>query len=142
MAAPLSPARSRPERDRGSATVLLLGWLLVIATVGAVLLAVGSVSLARRQAATGADLAALAGAMDRTGDPATACADAETFAQRNGTLIIACHAGDGAVEVTVAARLAPALRTFGRLAAVARAGPWIGMSQGPPPAPIASGPSP
>jgi secretion/DNA translocation related TadE-like protein len=111
--------------------VLLLGWLLVVATVSAILLAVGAVTLARRQAATGADLAALAGAMDRTGDPAAVCAQARTFAARNGTDLLACRVGGGSVEVVAAARLPPALGGFGPLAATARAGPWIGTDQRP-----------
>ncbi|MBL7493875.1 flp pilus-assembly TadE/G-like family protein [Frankia sp. AgB1.9] len=119
------------NRDRGSATVLLLGWLLVVATVGAILLAVGAVTLARRQAATGADLAALAGAMDRTGDPAVVCAQARRFAARNGTDLLACRVGGGAVEVVAAARLPPVLGGFGPLTATARAGPWIGTQQRP-----------
>jgi len=124
------PARHR-HRDRGSATVLLLGWLLLVATVGGVLLAIGAVTLARRQAATAGDLAALAGAMDRTGDPIAACAQARTFAARNGAEILACRAGGGWVEVVAAVRLPPALRGLGPLTATARAGPWIGMGSPP-----------
>jgi secretion/DNA translocation related TadE-like protein len=111
--------------------VLLLGWLLVVATIGGILLTIGAVTVARRQAATGADLAALAAAMDRTGDPAVACQVARRFAQRNGTEAVTCHAGDGAVQVAVMVTLPPALRRFGRLSASARAGPWIGGSTQP-----------
>ncbi len=111
--------------------MLLLGWLLVVATVGAILLAVSAVTIARRQAATGADLAALAGAMDRTGDPAAACAHAQTFAARNRTDLLTCRTEGGTVEVVAAARLPPVLRALGPLAATARAGPWIGAAQRP-----------
>lgn len=111
--------------------MLLLGWLLVVGTVAGILLAVGSVTLARRQAATGADLAALAGAMDRTGNPMAVCVNARTFATRNDTDLLACRVGGGTVEVVAAARLPTVLRLLGPLAATARAGPWIGAAQRP-----------
>jgi secretion/DNA translocation related TadE-like protein len=111
--------------------VLLLGWLLVVGTVAGILLAVGAVTLARRQATTGADLAALAGAMDRTGDPTAVCGNARTFAAHNDTDLLACRVGDGTVEVVAAARLPAVLRPLGPLAATARAGPWIGAAQRP-----------
>ncbi|MBL7632238.1 helicase, partial [Frankia sp. CN6] len=115
-------ASARRRADRGSATVLLLGWLLVVATAAGVMLAASGVSLARRRAATGADLAALAGARDRTGDPAVACERARTFARRNGTVLVSCRAGDGVVEVVVEARARSVPRLVGPLAATARAG--------------------
>ncbi|MBL7496252.1 flp pilus-assembly TadE/G-like family protein [Frankia sp. CN7] len=121
-------ASARRRADRGSATVLLLGWLLVVATAAGVMLAASGVSLARRRAATGADLAALAGARDRTGDPAVACERARTFARRNGTVLVSCRAGDGVVEVVVEARARSVPRLVGPLAATARAGPWIGVA--------------
>jgi secretion/DNA translocation related TadE-like protein len=127
----MSPSRARtarPGADRGSATVLLLGWLLILGVAAAVLLAVSAVSLARRQAATGADLAALAAAADRTGDPAAACGRARLFAARNGVDLVTCRAADGAVEVVARVDPPPALRMLGPLAAMSRAGPWIGTT--------------
>jgi len=118
--------------DRGSATVLVLACLLVLATVAGTLLATSTVSLARRRAATAADLAALAAAADRTGDPATACGLARMFARRNGAELVACRTGGDAVEVVTAVALPPALRLAGPLSATARAGPWLGVSGGAP----------
>ncbi|ONH26238.1 Rv3654c family TadE-like protein [Pseudofrankia asymbiotica] len=125
------PAARRPARrgtDRGSATVLLLGWLMVLAMAAGILLAVSTVSITRRQAATGADLAALAAASDRTGDPAAACGRARTLAIRNGAELIACRATGDAIEVVAQVQPPPALRLLGPLAATSRAGPWIGAT--------------
>jgi len=121
----------RRHRDRGSATVLLLGWLMVVATSAAVLLAVSAVSLARRQAATSADLAALAAAADRTGSPAIACGRARDLATRNGAELMACRIIGDAIEVVAQVRPPPALALLGPLAATSRAGPWYGMTDQP-----------
>ncbi|OHV47073.1 Rv3654c family TadE-like protein [Pseudofrankia sp. BMG5.36] len=127
----MNPAAKRSAwrgADRGSATVLLLGWLMVLAMSAGILLAVSAVSLTRRQAATGADLAALAAASDRTGDPAAACGRARILAIRNGAELVVCRATGDAIEVVAQVHPPPALRLLGPLAATSRAGPWIGAT--------------
>lgn len=113
--------------DRGAATVLLLGWLLLVAAAATTVLSISAVTTARRQAVAAADLAALAGAGDRTGDPAAACARAGEFARANGAELTACLAEGWSIEVVVERRLPPLIAHLGPLRAASRAGPWLGV---------------
>lgn len=85
-----SRSRSRWRADRGSGTVYVVAMLGVLGalTAGAVL--VGKAHVAQQQAATAADLGALAGAralVDGTGDP---CAAAAAIVHRNGAQLTGC----------------------------------------------------
>ena len=136
----MNARRGHRAPDRGSATVLVLGWLFVLVAAASLVLATGEVALARRRAATGADLAALAAAMDRTGDPVTACRLAADYATRNGSELVGCRAAGGAVEVVVSVALPPELRAAGSVRVTARAGPWLGAGSTATPTPTARSP--
>ncbi len=110
--------------DRGSATMLVIGAMLVLATATAVALAVGVVAAHRQKAATAADLAALAAAAETSDELPIACARAATVASANGGRLDACQARDGSVDVVTSVELPGALAGFGPLHARSRAGPW------------------
>jgi secretion/DNA translocation related TadE-like protein len=106
---------SRVVRDRGSATI----WVLTCSTLVLLLaLAVAiraAAALARHEAETAADLAALAAAsrIGYVGDAAGICAAAEAIVKANGGLLLACSAalqpngltGTVSVRAAVSARL-------------------------------------
>ena len=106
---------SQVVRDRGSATI----WVLTCSTLVLLLaLAVAiraAAALARHEAETAADLAALAAAsrIGYVGDAAGICAAAEAIVTANGGLLLACSAalqpnglaGTVSVRAAVSARL-------------------------------------
>lgn len=76
-------------RDRGSATIWVLGCALLVLLVGTVCFVRGLAVLARHRAESAADLAALGGA-SRIGTAASPCAVAADLAGRNGARLISC----------------------------------------------------
>jgi secretion/DNA translocation related TadE-like protein len=118
-------ASSRAAPDEGAGTVLAVG---VVALLGTLILAgsaLGAAVVSRHQAASAADLAALAGA-DRAlgraaGEP---CQAAANVARANSTELTACRVdADGSVTVTVQVRLPSPWTTLGQAQARSRAGP-------------------
>lgn len=108
--------------QRGSATVLALP-LLGALTVAAVLLAfVGGAVVTRRQVASAADLAALAGAAAIQHGLA-GCAQAAAVAARNGAELDTCTVDGSEVRVVVRAGTAELLGRSLTVSARARAGP-------------------
>ncbi len=111
-------------RDRGSATVLVLGavGVLLAMTVGALWVVSAVVAAHRAQAA--ADLAALAvaAALVRGEPTATACGEGVALAARNGGRLASCQAGpDFSVELVV--QVGATVSRVGTATARSRAGP-------------------
>lgn len=103
--------RSR-DPDRGSATIWVLGCVLLVGTVLVVTLVRAVAVLARHRAESAADLAALAAAT-RIGTSGPPCAAAADLAARNGARLVSCRlrvdpdgrAGTVVVRVSAAATL-------------------------------------
>ncbi len=114
--------------DRGFAGVVLLALSAVLALVAALAVALGSVAVARHQAASAADLGALAASdlSDQGPGPACAAAARVVRAALGARAVVARCAllgGDqGLVEVVVSVRPAGALDQLGAATATARAG--------------------
>jgi secretion/DNA translocation related TadE-like protein len=118
---------SRPDPERGAATVLVVAFLGLLLLVGAALGVVGAMFRAHRAAQSAADLAALSGAaaVARGEDP---CAAAARVAEANGATLVSC-APDG-FEVRVVAEV-DGPRWLGQsadLVGEARAGPVAAAS--------------
>ncbi len=89
--------------DRGGASILVVGWVLVVATIGVATASVGALVSAREQAYTAAEAAALAAAVATyppagSGAPSTKAAE---YAGRNGSRIVSCRCP---VDSTLVAR--------------------------------------
>lgn len=111
------------SRDRGSATVWLMGLSTLIGLATAAALLQGSAVIARHRAATAADLAALAAAVRVPDGDGVACAAAKEIAARNGGSLTRCVLIGDDVEVEVTRLLV--LGSLGSWPAMAgaRAGP-------------------
>jgi secretion/DNA translocation related TadE-like protein len=79
--------------DRGGMTILVIGWVAVIAVIGVAATSVGSLLAAREMAYTAADAAALAAAVATypPAAPGSPVALAAEYASRNGSRLITCH---------------------------------------------------
>jgi secretion/DNA translocation related TadE-like protein len=118
-----APARIAAERDRGAATVWVAGAIAVLMGVVVFGLHLGGAILARHQAQSAADLAALAGAgVVLTGEP-HACEQARRVTDRMRVHLVSCRARGWDVLVEVAARPAGGLGGLGEATGRARAGP-------------------
>jgi hypothetical protein len=102
-------------------TILVIGWVAVIAVIGVAATSVGSLLAAREQAYTAAEAAALASAVATyppagTGSPV---AQAAEYAQRNGSRLTSCRCPvDLSMRprtVTVTTALTVAVPIFGRI---------------------------
>lgn len=113
---------TRGRGQRGSATVLVVAFAGVLMLLGAALGVVAAMVHAHRQAQSGADLAALAGAqslaLGRDG-----CAEAAEIARANGVRLTTCRAMGRVVTVSVEAPGPHWLGQTSDLSAEARAGP-------------------
>ena len=95
----------RRPRDGGNASVIVLGVIGVLVSVTGGALVLAGVVRASHQARMGADLAAIAGAL-QVGDGASAsfaCAAAARIATANGTSLQACSVSGSEVRVIAAA---------------------------------------
>lgn len=92
-------------RDRGSATVWLLGLTLLITLAATAALGIAGAVAARHRAEAAADLAALAAAGRLLLDPGDACAHAASVASAQGAKLRSCaiqvDASEDSVEVEV-----------------------------------------
>jgi secretion/DNA translocation related TadE-like protein len=95
--------------------------VVVVATLLALVLAVGTEVRHRAQAA--ADAAALAAAADAIAGEAGACERARELAVANGAQLRTCSLADSISDLTVSIELGGMLRPFGPVVARARAGP-------------------
>lgn len=109
------------RRDRGSASVWLLGVALALLGAGFAGTAVGAAHVARHQAQAAADLGALAGAGRVAAGPEAACARAAEIVSANRARLTGCRV-DG-FDVTVTVEVTPAALVAGVASASARAGP-------------------
>lgn len=118
-------AAASDGRDRGAATVWAAGAIAVLLAVALFGLHLGGVMVARHQAESAADLAALAGAGAAVAGEQTACADAVRVADRMRVRVLSCRAQGWDVLVEVAARPAGRAGIFGEAKGRARAGPLV-----------------
>ena len=104
--------------DRGSATIFVLAFGLLLVAAGLAGAAVGTARVGRHEARTAADLGALAGAQRAIEGRGVACAEAGRFVTANGAVMTACEVRglDLVVRVEVST-------VAGRARAAARAGP-------------------
>lgn len=107
------------SRDRGSATIWLVGLAALIGLVTVAALVQGSAVVARHRAAAAADLAALAAAVRVSEGADAACAAAKGIAARNGGSLTRCVLSGDDVEIDVTRPLM--LGSLGSWVAMARA---------------------
>ena len=116
--------------DRGSATVWLAGLAALIGVATAVGVAHAGAVLARHRAETAADLAALAGAVQKSVGEHSPCSAATRIAGLNGGRLVACVVSGDDVEVVVTRKLTLSWVGAATATARARAGPvdraWSG----------------
>lgn len=91
----------RQQRERGSATVLGVGAVLLLFTLLVAFLHIGAAHLGSLAARTAADHAALAGVgvLRAGGDHAAACAEAARVATANRARLVSCDPRPQTVEV-------------------------------------------
>ena len=106
------PARSRGggRRDDGSGTVLAAIWVCVLALIGATALVMAVALSTRTQAASAADLGALAGAGAALESESVACTRAAQVVDANGARLRSCELQGAQVWVEVAIPAPSALR--------------------------------
>jgi secretion/DNA translocation related TadE-like protein len=112
------------SRERGSATVWVLAFSAVLATIGLAVVLVGAAAVARHRATAAADLAALAAAGQAVLGRPGACAVAAEIAEANLAELTACTVDEESV-VEVRVRVPVHLGRLGNHSATgrARAGP-------------------
>lgn len=108
--------------DRGVATVWAAGALAVLLSVAVFGMHLGGAMIARHQAESAADLAALAGAAALVAGERHACTQAQRVADRMRVRLVSCRARGWDMLVEVAARPGGQLG-FGDATGRARAGP-------------------
>jgi secretion/DNA translocation related TadE-like protein len=118
----------RRASEAGSATVLGVQVIGMLAILTLVCVAVAAVVLAHRRAQAAADLGSLAGAAAlQRGDPA--CAAASDVARRNYGVLRSCLVLGETVTVRVEVTTPPLLGQVRHTVAVARAGPVLPLGQ-------------
>ena len=115
--------RRRPAGDAGTATAMVLGLAAVRVLCGAVATALGAVAVARQQAASAADLSALAAAAVVLHGPDVACDRARSLAAEVGAVLSSCEVDGDRVEVVAQVRPAGPLGRLGTASVRAAAGP-------------------
>ncbi|MGH4022817.1 MAG: Rv3654c family TadE-like protein [Pseudonocardiaceae bacterium] len=111
------------ESDRGAATVWSAGALAVLLVVAMAGVHLGGALVARHQAESAADLAALAGAVRAIAGERPACDRALRVTDRMRVRLESCRVAGWDVLVEVSARPGGPLARFGVAEARARAGP-------------------
>lgn len=117
--------RGQPT-DRGGATIVLLATGLVFVLVGIFGAAVGAARMARQQARTAADFAALAGARRSLSGFTEACERAADLARANGAVLADCRLDGLDVLVTAEVTVVPLPGLSRTARATSRAGPVRG----------------
>ncbi|QVQ50363.1 flp pilus-assembly TadE/G-like family protein [Spiractinospora alimapuensis] len=88
-------------RDRGSGTIWVLTWCVLVWFVALTFVLLGSVRVDRHRAATAADLAALATAQRDARGASTPCAAAEEVAAANDAELVECTVRGTVADITV-----------------------------------------
>ena len=96
--------------ERGSASVLVALWSVVLTMLAAAGMVLSSVLAARGAVSAAADLAALAGASATLTAPAQACSRAREVARANDASLIECRVGGTEVWVVVRTPPPPQVR--------------------------------
>jgi secretion/DNA translocation related TadE-like protein len=117
-------AGKRAGRERGSATIWMVGFMALIFAVAAAVTFAGMARVARHRAQSAADLSALAAARLAFADPARGCTEASSLAVGNGAKVTHCSIdGDGIAGIRVAMRFSLPVTGEVTVTAEARAGP-------------------
>lgn len=116
----------RPSGDAGSATAMVLGLAAVLVLCGALATALAAVAVARQQAASAADLSALAAASAVLQGPEAACARARALALEAGAVLASCDVEGDRVDVVAQVRPSGPLGRLGAASVRAAAGPVAG----------------
>ncbi|MES9602978.1 Rv3654c family TadE-like protein [Actinomadura sp. NPDC000929] len=110
--------------DRGSGTVWVLGFAVLVWVVGVAAVLVGGVRGARHGGEAAADMAALAGAARVVDGGRSACARARQIASGSGARMVRCRVRGETVDVSVAVEVPMLMGLKGRrIVSRARAGP-------------------
>ncbi|MEV0660178.1 Rv3654c family TadE-like protein [Actinomadura luteofluorescens] len=110
--------------DRGSGTVWVLAFAVVLWVVGVAAVLVGGVRGARHRGEAAADMAALAGAARVADGGGVACARAREIAVGSGARVVRCRVRGEVVDVSVAVDVPMLMGLKGRrIVSRARAGP-------------------
>ncbi|MEV3923398.1 Rv3654c family TadE-like protein [Actinomadura coerulea] len=110
--------------DRGSGSLWVLGFAVVVWVVGVAAILVGGVRGARHRGEAAADMAALAGAARVADGGGAACVRAREIAVRSGARVVRCRVRGEVVDVSVAVEAPMLMGLKGRLiVSRARAGP-------------------
>lgn len=115
--------RAKPDGERGSASLWLLGVGLAVLTFAGAVAGAGGALVAKHRAQTAADLGALAGAMRAGEGAAVACDRAGRLVAANGGRLVECRLDGIDVVVGVETDAAGPGRAAGPVRAWARAGP-------------------
>jgi len=108
--------------QRGSATAFCIAFTALLVTIALVGATVASMLIGQRRAASGADLAALAGASAvQHGEPG--CGEAADLAAANGVRLVRCETRREVVTVVVATEVVSLLGSAWTVKGRARAGP-------------------
>jgi secretion/DNA translocation related TadE-like protein len=102
---------------------MVLGLAAVLVLSGTVATALSGVAVARQQAASAADLSALAAAAAVLHGPEVACARASALAAEVGAVLSSCSVHGDVVDVVAQVRPAGALGRLGAASVRAAAGP-------------------
>ncbi|WP_084471888.1 Rv3654c family TadE-like protein [Haloglycomyces albus] len=94
----------RPERERGSATIIVVAVIAAIVVIALAWGAVAQARAARHHAKMAADTASLAAAQHLSLGEASACRAATRMAERNSARMRDCSVDGEAVSVTVSYR--------------------------------------
>ncbi|HKR51628.1 MAG TPA: Rv3654c family TadE-like protein [Pseudonocardiaceae bacterium] len=111
------------ENDRGAATVWAAGAIAVLMSMAVFGVHLGAAIVARHQAESAADLAALAGAATVVAGEQHACAQARRVTDRMRVQLVSCRTSGWDLLVDVAARPAGWLSGLRTATGQARAGP-------------------
>ncbi|MEU8118596.1 Rv3654c family TadE-like protein [Spirillospora sp. NPDC049024] len=116
--------RGSRSGDRGSGTVWVLAFAVLIWVVGVAAVLVGGVRSARHRGEAAADTAALAGAARVSDGGGAACARAKAIAIQSGARVVRCQVRGEIVDVLVAVDVTMPMGLKGRrIVSRARAGP-------------------
>jgi secretion/DNA translocation related TadE-like protein len=111
-----------PAGERGAATMLAVGWIVVLMTAGWIAMLAAAITAAQHHLEGAADLAALSAAQSAQsgGD---ACEAAARVARGNDVTVQDCRREGIDIVVTVVDRIDLPLNVDGAITATARAGP-------------------